>query len=420
MNVLGNSKRAKLKVYPRFRVSPKATGSIICAIQQNFPSQVLRSSPLYYSPMSSLQDSEIDTQLELPRRISISKPVKFIGVGGVGSVLVRRLMDCLASHVEDVYIDADLDALSQYKDRLTVPLRQADGEIASPVEARSAADAAHSLISEALAGAEMVFIVGALGGNTGSGATNVVASIAKKLGILTLCVVTLPHEDNPPFPLHGASNAANAAYGLDALSISVDSLVVTREYRRSELEESVFKEARDKVLSDLQPKYETNEYFQSHEFFLNKVHEDLQVFIAAVTELVVEGFHCIDIEDLRMVLARRGTAAISIGTAIGDTRSETAVTRAANGLSGDFQICDAGAVFVVITCSKDIPPIGEQKRAINLLRLMLKPEADLVYGWICDPTLGESMRITLFATGGPVADLAASQAKDHVPLPTAN
>ena len=331
-------------------------------------------------------------------------------------MVVRRLMDCLGSHVEDVYIDADLDALNQYKDRLTIPLRHADGEIASPVEARSAVDAAHSLISEALAGAEMVFIVGALGGNTGSGATNVVASIAKQLGILTLCAVTLPHEDNPPFPLHHANNAANAAYGLDALSSSVDSLVVRRDYRRLKSEESAFKEDRDEVLRDVQPKHETDEYFQSYESLLDKVDEELRMFIAAVVDMVVTGLHCIDIEDLRMVLARRGTAAISIGTAIGDTRSETAVTRAANGLSGDFKICDAEAVFVVIACSEDMPGLGEMKRAINLLRLMLKPEACLVYGWNCDLTLGESMRITLFATGGPVADSAAHRVIDHAGL----
>ena len=356
--------------------------------------------------MTSLKNREIEKQTGLSLRIVSSEPIKIVGVGGTGNQIVHRLMGCLGSHVGDVYVDADLNALEQYKGRPTIHLCLADTEISSPDEARAAAEAAHQQIRQALGGAQMVFIVSALGGVTGSGATAVVARMANQLGILTLCTVTVPHGDNLPFPAHQANNAANAEHGLAALRRMDGSLIKVRDNRRTVFEESEDQEPVTVFGNNHEYELERR-YFESYDFLLREMIDTLRTFIADVVEMVVVGFACADIEDLRYVIMRPGTAMLGVKAWGGNKRTKRALISTARLLHGDFKIREASAVFFVIASSEDQLCIREQKYALSLLRKMLRPEAHISYGCVCDPELGEKLRITILATGGPAAKAPA-------------
>ena len=333
-------------------------------------------------------------------QIVTSEPIKIVGVGGFGNEMVNELIGYLGKHVGDVYVDADLEALEQYIDRPTVKLQIADGEITKPDDARAAAEAAHQQLRQALGGARMVFIVSALGGVTGSGATAVVARIANQIGILTMCMVTYPHEKNPPFPAQNIGNVANAKYGLAALRQTGGAIIEIRERRRTAFWGSESEETQLEGLDDDLDLW-SDRYLQSIRRLRDDIHERLCRFIAIVVEMEVVGFQTADFEDLRYVIERPGTAAIGMATLGSKNPIKRALKYAAQDLDGDFLISDASAVFMVITGSKDQISIANQKLALNLLRKMLRPEAHISYGFVCDPDLGETASICLLAKGAP-------------------
>lgn len=334
-------------------------------------------------------------------QIVTSEPFKIVGVGGFGNKIVHELIGFLGKHVGDVYVDANLEALDRYTDRPTVKLQIADGEITRPDDARAAAEAAHQQLRQALGGARMVFIVSALGGVTGSGATAVVARIANQIGILTMCMFTYPHEKNPPFPAHNTSNVANAKYGLSALRQAEGAIIEIREPRRTAFWGSESEETQLDCSDDID--LYADRYLQSFHRIREEISERLSKFIATVVEMEVVGFQCADFEDFRYVIEQPGIAALGVGTFGGKNPIKSALEYAARALHADFSIEDASAVFLVITGSEHQISIANQKLALNLLRKMLGPEAHISYGFVCDPRLGEMLSIFLLATGAPIS-----------------
>ena len=335
-------------------------------------------------------------------QIVTSEPFKIVGVGGFGNKIVHELIGFLGKHVGDVYVDANLEALDRYTDRPTVKLQIADGEITRPDDARAAAEAAHQQLRQALGGARMVFIVSALGGVTGSGATAVVARIANQIGILTMCMFTYPHEKNPPFPAHNTSNVANAKYGLSALRQAEGAIIEIREPRRTAFWGSESEETQLDCMDDDIDLW-ADRYSQSVRRIREDIRNRLCSFIAMVVEMEVVGLQSADFEDLRYVIERPGIAALGVGIFGGKNPIKSALKYAARALHADFSIEDASAVFLVITGSKHQISIAKQKFALNLLRKMLRPEAHISYGFVCDASLGECLSICLLATGAPIS-----------------
>ena len=331
-------------------------------------------------------------------RIVTSEPIKVVGVGGFGNEMVDQWIRCRGKHVGAVFIDADLDELEQYSDRPTIKLQIADKKISTPGEAQAAAEAAHQHIRQALGGAQMVFIVSALGGVTGSGATAVVARIADEIGILTMCTFTYPHDKNPPFPRHFANNAANAEYGLVAIRQTRVTVNPLGECRRtafwgSESERSQIDDCQDDI------ELYCARYSQSFHRIREEISEGLTKFIAAVVEMVVVGFHCTDIEDLRYVMKRPGVARIGVSTCGGKNRLKLAIKSATKDLQTDFEIENASAVFLAISGSANEISIGEQSHALRLLRKKLHPEAHISYGYVCVPKLEDMLSVFVLAVG---------------------
>ena len=380
-------------------------GNAVCLKKSQFVAQhlsrvIFKHFHLHNLDMTQLKNREIEKQTRTSERIVSSEPIKIVGVGGTGNQIVHRLMGRLGSHVGDVYVDADLDALEQYKNRPTIHLCLADAEISLPDEARAAAEAVHQQIRQALGGAQMVFIVSALGGVTGSGATAVVARTANQLGILTMCTVTFPHEDNLPFPAHQANNAANAEHGLAALRRMDGSLIKVRDNRRTVFEESEDQEPGTVFGKNHEYELERR-YFESYEFLLRKINDDLRTFIADVVEMVVVGFHCADLEDLRYVMMRPGMSMLGVSEWQGQKRIKYAMQSAASSIGVRFKLKQASGVFLVVATSEEEFCIRDHKYALTMMRKMLTPEAHISHGYVHDQTLGPNLRITLLVTGGP-------------------
>ena len=321
--------------------------------------------------------------------IVTSEPIKIVGVGGMGCRIVRSLMGCLGGHVGNVYIDIDADELKQYRGHPTIQLRVSATKPMLPDAANAAAEDAQRHLRHALGGARMVFIVSALGGVAGSGATAVVARVAHELGILTMCAVTFPHKENPTFPAHHANNAANAQYGLASLRQTSVSLIKVRDRKR------------------FAPDFFCPENSWSEDPNLTLRYEDvicdikscLRTFIADVVEMVVTGFHSSDLEDLRYVMMRRGMAMLRVSVCGGHRKIENTLWSVALAHDIEFKLKEAKCDFFIIASNEEQFCTRQLVYALNLLRRILGPEAHISYGYVCDPTLGSMLRMTLLATG---------------------
>ena len=219
----------------------------------------------------------------------------------------------------------------------------------------------------------MVFIAAGMGGGTGTGAAPVIARVAKEMGILTVGVVT------KPFDWEGGRRMKNADSGLAELESNVDSLIVV-------LNEKLLDVLGDDVTQD--------------EAFAH-ANDVLRNAVGGIAEIINEyGQVNVDFEDVRTVMGEPGKAMMGTATATGPDRARIAAEQAiACPLLEGIDLSGAKGVLVLVTASKGSLKLSESRLAMNTINAYASSDAHVIFGAAYDETLGDSIRVTVVATG---------------------
>ena len=296
-----------------------------------------------------------------------------VGVGGAGNNAVNRMIDENISGVEFIGINTDKQALKlckaptalQVGEKLTKGL----GAGAQPEVGEKAAEENIEEITQAIKGADMVFVTCGMGGGTGTGAAPVVAKIAKDMGILTVGVVT------KPFRFEAKTRMSNALGGIEKLRANVDTLIVIPNDRLLEIVD------RRTTMPEA----------------LKKADEVLQQAVQGITDLInVPALINLDFADVQTVMTDKGIAHIGIGEGKGDDKANEAVQAAVT--SPLLETTIQGASHVIINISGDIS-LMEANEAASYVQDLAGDTANIIFGARYDETYPDECKITVIATG---------------------
>lgn len=301
--------------------------------------------------------------------------IKVVGVGGGGVNAVNRMIDAGLRGVEFIAVNTDAQALlmsdADVKLDIGRNLTRGLGAGADPEVGRQAAEDHRDEIEAALAGADMVFVTAGEGGGTGTGASPLIASIAREQGALTIGVVTRP------FAFEGRRRATQAETGVDALKSEVDTLIVIPNDRLLQIAETgtsvleAFRLADDVLLQGVQ----------------------------GITDLIMTpGLINLDFADVRSVMSEAGNALMGIGRARGDERAVEAARLAMSSPLLEASIDGARGVLLLIAGGSDLGLL-EANAAADLVGSSAHPEANIIFGAVIDDTLGDEVKVTVIAAG---------------------
>lgn len=299
--------------------------------------------------------------------------IKVIGVGGAGGNAVEHMITRGVSGVEFICANTDHQALSRSSVNNVIQLGKTGlGAGSKPDAGRVAAEEARERIADSLRGAHMVFITAGMGGGTGTGAAPIVAEVAKEMGILTVAVVS------KPFDFEGPKRARFAEEGLSALQDRVDSLIVILN---SKLEEVMGEDA------------EMADCFKAADDVLHNA-------CAGIAEIInTPGLVNVDFEDVKTVMSEHGKAMMGTATASGTDRARIAAEQAvASPLLEGVDLSGARGVLVNITASTSLK-MKETREVMTTIRAFAAEDATVIFGTVCEPSMGDDLRVTVVATG---------------------
>ncbi len=328
--------------------------------------------------MGVLSSKEIGTAPidEELKRILESKraDIKVVGAGGAGSNTVSRLMQVGIVGAETIAVNTDAQDLlytdADTKILIGKELTGGLGAGADPRIGEEAAKESKNELKKALEGADMVFVTCGLGGGTGTGSLPIVAEIAKKAGVLTVGIVTLP------FTMEGRVRMNNALGGLDKLESLLDTLIVIPN---------------DKLLEIVPDVSLATAFKVSDEILVNAV--------KGVTELVTRpGLVNLDFADIRAVMSNGGVAMIGMGDSESENRAVEAVERALNNPLLDVDIDGASGALINISGGVDVT-IRECQKIVEGVAARLSPDAKIIWGAQIIKDLGDSVRTMIIVTG---------------------
>jgi len=320
-----------------------------------------------YVPQGDLGFSD----LPLPARI------KVIGVGGGGSNAVNRMIESKLSGVEFIAVNTDVQDLFK-KSRATIKIQigrnltGGRGAGGKPSIGESAAKEDQEELRNIVGDADMIFVTAGMGGGTGTGAAPVIAKIAKDLGVLTVGVVTRPFE------FEAAVKRRLADEGIKKMREAVDTLVIIPN-------EQIFKMA-DRNTSV--PKA------------YSMADDVLRQGVQGITDLITNtGFVNTDFADVEATMRGQGDALMGIGMSSGADRAKEAAEYAIdNPLLEDTSVEGATRLLINISGSEDISMV-EVKEIMNIIKAKADPDVETIHGIIIDPELGDSIKVTVVATG---------------------
>ena len=315
-----------------------------------------------------------------------SAVIKVIGVGGGGGNAVAHMVNAGIEGVDFICANTDAQALSSARVRTALQIgcniTKGLGAGSDPDIGRQAAMEDRDRIKEVIEGADMLFMTAGMGGGTGTGATPIVAQVAKELGILTVAIVTRPFE------MEGNKRMAIADQGLAELGKYVDSLITIPN---------------EKLLAVLGGETTLLDAFRS----ANQV---LQGAVQGIAELITRpGLINVDFADVRTVMAEMGMAMMGTGMSTGEDRAREAAEAAVSSpLLEDINIAGANGILVNVTAGTDLS-IGEFQEVGNTIKEFASEDASVVIGTVIDPDMTDRIRVTVVATGlGKIATNAES------------
>ncbi len=301
--------------------------------------------------------------------------IKVVGVGGGGTNTVNRLISDEIKGVEFIVMNTDKQSLSKSlagkKVIIGERVTKGFGAGANPDVGKRAAEESIEEITQALKGADMVFLTSGMGGGTGTGASPIIAKIAKEMGILTVGIVT------KPFAFEGKRRMAQAEEGIKNLSQFVDSLVVIPNERLK-----MVSETRITLLNA----------FEVADGVLSRG-------VQSISNLInVPGLVNLDFADVTAVMSNAGLAHMGVGFGKGKDKAECAARMAISSPLLETSIAGARGLIVSITASPDIG-FDETEIASSMIQNEGHPDVNLIWGVSIDENLQDEMKITVVATG---------------------
>ncbi len=299
-----------------------------------------------------------------------------MGVGGAGSNAVNNMIQSNLNNVEFIVANTDAQALenSLCYNRIQLGLEKTKGlgAGADPTIGKEAAEESVDLISEELRNTNMLFLTAGLGGGTGTGALPVISSIAKKLGIVTVAIVSTP------FNFEGTKRMNLALQGLEEVKNNVDTLLIIPN-------QNLFKVS--------------NEQTSFAEAF-KKADNVLFDGVKGLTDLITQpGLINLDFADVRTVIKEMGFAMMGTAVAEGDNKAVEASNLAlTNPLIENIDMNTAKGVIVNISGGSDMTLL-EVDHAANIIRQSVNPDANIIFGSLIDESLQGKLKISIFATG---------------------
>ena len=294
--------------------------------------------------------------------------IKVIGVGGGGGNAINRMIEEGLAGVEFIAANTDIQALSSSKAETVIQLgpklTRGLGAGGQPEVGRKAAEESEETLTEALTGADMVFITAGMGGGSGTGAAPVIARIAKSLGALTVAVVTRP------FGFEGNKRGAFAVEGIQELREQVDTLLIISNDKKTPLLEA-----------------------------LSEADNVLRQGVQGITDLITNpGLINLDFADVKTVMANKGNALMGIGIGSGEERIVEAARKAIYSPLLETTIDGAEDVIVNVTGGLDMT-LTEAEEASEIVGQAAGSGVNIWLGTSIDDTLKDEIRVTVVATG---------------------
>ncbi len=313
--------------------------------------------------------------------------IKVLGVGGSGRNAVNHMINAKVRGVDFIVVNTDAQdlhgSLAKKKIHIGKNITRGLGTGMNPDLGRRAAEETRDEIQEAIKGADMVFVTCGEGGGTGSGASPMIARVAKELGCLTVAVVT------KPFFFEGRQRSRIAETALEELRKEVDAIIVIPN---------------DRLLSSVSKDTTVKNAFAMCD-------EILRHAVEGISDLITTpGLINIDFADIRTVMENAGSALMGIGSATGENRAIEAAKAAINSPLLDVSITGAKGVLFSIAGGEDLT-MFEIQDAAKVITESIDPEAKIIFGTVRDDKLKKNeVRVTVIATGFPETSMAAARA----------
>jgi cell division protein FtsZ len=301
--------------------------------------------------------------------------IKVVGIGGGGSNAVSRMVESGMSGVEFVAVNTDAQALlmtdADVKIHIGSKATRGLGAGADPRVGMEAATESRDELKEALKGADMVFVTAGEGGGTGTGGAPIVAEIGRELDALTVGVVTRP------FAFEGKLRAEQAEVGIQNLRDNVDTLIVIEN---------------DRLLQVVDRTTPVTDAFRM-------VDDILRQGVQGITDLItVPGLVNLDFADVRTIMRDAGSALMGIGVARGENRAVEAARTAISSPLLETSLDGATGVLLNITGGPDLG-LFEVNEAAEVVTSAADANANVIFGAVIDPNMGDDVRVTAIATG---------------------
>lgn len=302
--------------------------------------------------------------------------IRVVGVGGGGGNAINRMIDAKLQGVDFIAINTDRQDIARSNADIKIELSDEAsrglGAGANPEKGAEAAKEHEAQIQEALQGSDMVFITCGEGGGTGTGASPLVAHIAKEMGALTVAVVTRP------FSFEGVRRSEVAEEGIEKLKKEVDAIIVIPNDRLCEIEGN----GNITLLNAF-----------------SMADSALIAGIEGVTGLINSmSYINVDFEDVKAILQNAGTVFFGMATADGEDRALKATEKAISSPLIEENISGAHGALVIISGSEDLE-MSEVDSAMEMVRSSVSPEAQIIMGVNFDNTMGDQIKVTVIVAG---------------------
>jgi len=309
--------------------------------------------------------------------------IKVVGVGGGGCNAVDRMISEGLQGVDFVAINTDAQALMLSKAPIRVrvgeKITRGLGSGGNPDIGAKAAEESAEELYEVLKGSDMVFITSGMGGGTGTGGSAVIAQIAKEVGALTIGVVTRP------FTFEGSRRIQAAEAGIARLKEQADTLIVIPN---------------DRLLQIVDKRANLQTAFRQAD-------DVLRQGVQGISELItVPGLINLDFADVRTIMSEGGAALMAVGNAKGEDAARMAAEQAISSQLLDITIDGARGILFNVTGGPDLT-LFDVNQAAAIIKETAHPDVNLIFGAVIDPSMKDSVRITVIATGFESTGLSA-------------
>lgn len=322
---------------------------------------------------------------EVKPDIETMAKIKVVGIGGSGCSAINRMVEAKIRGVEFVAMNTDAQALhytkAPQKIHIGKTVTRGLGAGMNPELGRAAAEESQNEIRDALKGSDMVFVTCGLGGGTGSGASPVIAAIARDLGALTIAVVT------KPFAFEGNQRRAVAEQARDELVDKVDTLITIPN---------------DRILQIVDKKTSLTDSFRLAD-------EVLRQGVEGISELItVPGLINVDFADVKAIMQGTGSALMGIGKSSGENRAIAAAKAAVSSPLLETSIEGARGVLFVISGGPSLT-MHEVNEAAKVITGSSDENAKVIFGAVIDESLRDELKVTVIATGFNTNERASAQ-----------